>query len=279
MLAVAVQRLVAGRVDSVTQRKHTHERSQQSAAELSDGSPQRDQCTRELTWVADAVIVLRARPRPDSQFGRRGLLKGAAGAAALGIALPRGGWSAYAQASPATPSATGEVTLGSNYSDEVPKAACRQGRCRYRTRTSRSRSTRSTTIHSRNNITTYLQNPDDVMTWFAGYRMRFFAAQGLVGDITDVWDAGLNDQVGEGFKVASTGDDGKQYFVPTTYYCLGHPLPQEPLRGERLDRAREHGRADDAGHGRCRARASSRSHSPMTAAGRRWAPSTSSISA
>ena len=25
----------------------------------------------------------------------------------------------------------------------------------------------------------------------------------------------------EGFKLASTGDDGKQYFVPWTYYCWG----------------------------------------------------------
>ena len=38
------------------------------------------------------------------------------------------------------------------------------------------------------NITTYLQNPDDVIPWFAGYRMRFFAAQGLLGPIDDVWE-------------------------------------------------------------------------------------------
>ena len=39
------------------------------------------------------------------------------------------------------------------------------------------------------NINNYLQgSPDDVFTWFAGYRMRFFAAQGLAGDISDVWD-------------------------------------------------------------------------------------------
>ena len=66
------------------------------------------------------------------------------------------------------------------------------------------------------NFNTYLQDPDDVMTWFAGYRMRFFAAQGLVGDISDVWD-GL-DGYTDGFKTASTGDDGKQYFLPFTYY-------------------------------------------------------------
>ena len=66
------------------------------------------------------------------------------------------------------------------------------------------------------NITSYLQQPDDIFTWFAGYRMRFFADKGLAGDISDVW-ANLPDFT-EGFKTASTGNDGKQYFVPTSYY-------------------------------------------------------------
>jgi multiple sugar transport system substrate-binding protein len=66
------------------------------------------------------------------------------------------------------------------------------------------------------NITSYLQQPDDVFTWFAGYRMRFFADKGLAGDISDVW-AGLEGFT-DGFKQASTGNDGKQYFVPTSYY-------------------------------------------------------------
>ena len=63
------------------------------------------------------------------------------------------------------------------------------------------------------NINNYLQGkPDDVFTWFAGYRMRFFAAQGLAGDVSDVWKnmQGFTDA----FKTASTGDDGKQYFIP-----------------------------------------------------------------
>ncbi|MFZ4718011.1 MAG: ABC transporter substrate-binding protein [Ilumatobacteraceae bacterium] len=66
------------------------------------------------------------------------------------------------------------------------------------------------------NITSYLQQPDDVFTWFAGYRMRFFADKGLAGDVSDVW-ANLPDFT-EGFKTASTGNDGKQYFVPRSYY-------------------------------------------------------------
>jgi multiple sugar transport system substrate-binding protein len=65
-------------------------------------------------------------------------------------------------------------------------------------------------------ITTYLQQPDDVFTWFSGFRMRFFADKGLTGDLTDVW-ANLPD-FSASFKAASTGNDGKQYLVPTSYY-------------------------------------------------------------
>ena len=71
-------------------------------------------------------------------------------------------------------------------------------------------------VDFQNNITSYLQQPDDVFTWFAGYRMRFFADKGLAGDVSDVW-ANLPDFTA-GFKSASTGNDGKQYFVPRNYY-------------------------------------------------------------
>jgi multiple sugar transport system substrate-binding protein len=66
------------------------------------------------------------------------------------------------------------------------------------------------------NINNYLQgSPDDVFTWFAGYRMRFFAARGLIGDVSDVYPI---EGIPDSFKEASTGDDGKQYFVPQSYY-------------------------------------------------------------
>jgi multiple sugar transport system substrate-binding protein len=66
------------------------------------------------------------------------------------------------------------------------------------------------------NINNYLQgSPDDVFTWFSGFRMRFFASRGLIGDVSDIWPL---EGVSESFKVASTGDDGKQYFAPVSYY-------------------------------------------------------------
>ncbi len=69
------------------------------------------------------------------------------------------------------------------------------------------------------NFNTYIQQPDDVVAWFAGYRMRAFAGKGVVGDISDVW-AGL-EGFSEGFKSASSGLDGKQYFVPFYFYPWG----------------------------------------------------------
>ena len=72
-----------------------------------------------------------------------------------------------------------------------------------------------------NNLSQYLQGtPDDTFEWMAGYRMQFFAEQGLLADLTGVWDA-IGDQFSESYKIASTGLDGKQYFVPKSWYPWG----------------------------------------------------------
>ena len=66
------------------------------------------------------------------------------------------------------------------------------------------------------NINTYLQgSPDDVFSWFAGFRMNQFAESGLISDVSDVWPI---QGLGDSFKKAATAADGKQYFVPTSYY-------------------------------------------------------------
>jgi multiple sugar transport system substrate-binding protein/raffinose/stachyose/melibiose transport system substrate-binding protein len=60
--------------------------------------------------------------------------------------------------------------------------------------------------------------PPDVMTWFAGNRARFFIDKGLVMDISDVWASeGFNESYPAGFKAMSSVD-GKQYFVPASWY-------------------------------------------------------------
>ena len=107
----------------------------------------------------------------------------------------------------------GNVTFGSNYSDEKDSAAIAAAIAATGIDV-----TINTVDHNtfQENFNTYIQQPDDVITWFAGYRMRAFATKGVVGDISDVW-ADLPD-MSEGFKSASTGLDGKQYFVPFYFY-------------------------------------------------------------
>jgi multiple sugar transport system substrate-binding protein len=50
--------------------------------------------------------------------------------------------------------------------------------------------------------------------------MQFFADQGLLEDVSDVWDD-IGSQYSESYKIASTGLDGKQYFVPQSWYPWG----------------------------------------------------------
>ena len=172
-----------------------------------------------------------SRPRSESEYlaslippsvaaaglSRRGFLKGTLGAgAALSLSsllAACGGGDDGGDGG----SASQEVTFGSNQSDAVPKKA-------YADMLAASGLTvKVNTIEHetfQENINNYLQgNPDDVFTWFAGYRMQFFAAQGLAGDISDVW-GGLSG-MSEALKKASTGEDGKQYFVPLTTYPWG----------------------------------------------------------
>jgi multiple sugar transport system substrate-binding protein len=146
---------------------------------------------------------------PAMAVRRRTLLKGMLGAGALaGV----GGLTACGDSG----DAGGSVTLGSNGSDQVPKEAIAQtmgafdgGEVKI-----------NTIEHNafQENINSYLQGgPDDVFTWFAGYRMQFFAEQGLVGAVTDVW-SDIGGSYSNAMKQQATGADGEQYIVPFTYY-------------------------------------------------------------
>ena len=153
-----------------------------------------------------------------SPFGRRTLLRGALGVAAAGTLAACGGGGGGTSSSQIK-SATGTVSFGSNASDAVPKAAIAQVADTFHQKNPKLTVKTNTVDHNtfQEQITSYLQgSPDDVFTWFAGYRMRFFASKGLAGDISDVWKSasGFSDAL----KTASTGDDGKQYFVPFTNY-------------------------------------------------------------
>jgi multiple sugar transport system substrate-binding protein len=150
---------------------------------------------------------------------RRTLLKGVLGAGALAAGAPvlsacgddSGGGSGGSGGG-----GGGTVTFGSNWSDEVPKAGIKAMLDGWGDGTAKINTIEHQSFQE--NINNYLQGgPDDVFGWFAGYRMQFFAEQGLIGDISDVWS-----DIGGGFsdamKQQSTGKDGKQYFVPIYYY-------------------------------------------------------------
>lgn len=117
---------------------------------------------------------------------RRTLLRGIGGAAALGAAVPLlsacGGDSGSG-------SDAKTVTLGSNSSDAVPKKAFAEIYAAFTKKTGIKVDV-NTKDHNtfQEQINSYLQGtPDDVFTWFAGYRMQFFAGKGLASPIDDVW--------------------------------------------------------------------------------------------
>ena len=67
-------------------------------------------------------------------------------------------------------------------------------------------------------ISQYLQGtPDDVFTWFAGLPHAVLRRPGPGDRHHDVW-AEIERNYSEAFKASSTGNDGKQYFVPFYNY-------------------------------------------------------------
>lgn len=70
-------------------------------------------------------------------------------------------------------------------------------------------------------LTNYLRssNPPDVYSWYAGSVARAYASQGLLMDVSSLWEgdgacAGFPDSL----RSLSTAEDGTQIFVPTSYY-------------------------------------------------------------
>jgi multiple sugar transport system substrate-binding protein len=152
---------------------------------------------------------------------RRSLLRGAvlgASAFAVPAALAACG-SSDKNSNSGNGTADKNVTFGSNYSDDVPKKALADVLAPYQTQNSVTVKVNTVDHNSfQENITRYLQgSPDDVFTWFAGFRMQYFAAQGLATPIDDVW-AEIGSNYSDAFAKASTGQDGKKYFVPFYNY-------------------------------------------------------------
>ena len=115
--------------------------------------------------------------------------------------------------------AAGSVTVGSNQSEALPKAAFKAMMAYCATQTGVTPTVR-TFDHAKfqDGITAYLRGtPADVFTWFGGEKMRSLVRQHLVRPVTDVW-AGITGEYSAAMKAASTASDGKQYLVPTSSY-------------------------------------------------------------
>lgn len=150
--------------------------------------------------------VFGGRHRPS----RRTLLRTtAAGAGAVSLPAVLGACSGPGDA---------PVSIGSNASDPVPRKAYEKVFAAYRKESGKKVEVNTVDHNSfQENINRYLKgSPDDVFMWFAGYRMQFFAEQGLLSDISDLWKG--FDGFSPALKKQSTGKDGKQYFVPYYYY-------------------------------------------------------------
>jgi multiple sugar transport system substrate-binding protein len=150
---------------------------------------------------------------------RRTFLKGAAALGAVPLLTEFGLAACSGGKAPAATADSKATSLGSGLADAVPKSGIQAMVDGFQTA---SGDTVKVNVMPRdqlvNNISTYLQSsPEDVITWFAGYRMRFYADKGLMKPVDDVWEA-IGKNFGPGVTAGSTGNDGKKYLVPNYNY-------------------------------------------------------------
>jgi len=165
---------------------------------------------------------------PLANVSRRSMLLGLGGAAAAtslaacSSSKKKSSTTAPAGSTAASSSggtAGGSISFGSNYSDAAPKAAF-AALTQAATAKSGVDITINTVDHNtfQNNISNYLQGtPNDLATWFAGYRLQFFAAQNLLEPIDDVWDT-IGGTFNDAAKSLSKGIDDHYYLVPIYNY-------------------------------------------------------------
>ncbi|TGG87547.1 ABC transporter substrate-binding protein [Geotoga petraea] len=63
-------------------------------------------------------------------------------------------------------------------------------------------------------------NAPDVVTWFAGERMRYFAEKGFLEPLDDIFPNGFEEEFPEAFRTASAYQDNI-YFIPQSWYWWG----------------------------------------------------------
>ena len=120
--------------------------------------------------------------------------------------------------------AGGKLVIASNASDQAPRAAFEEIVAKFQAANPDIDVQMNTTEHEafKTAIRTILSadKGPDVATWFAGNRMAGFVADGLFGDISDVWSQeGLTNTMAS--TMPSVTFDGKQYALPYSYYQWG----------------------------------------------------------
>jgi multiple sugar transport system substrate-binding protein len=168
---------------------------------------------------------------------RRAVLKGMAGvagvaavpallAACSSAATPSPSAASQAPASqapasaPAGSAATGTLHVGSNHSDPGEAKGMADINTAFQTANPGVTVKLNTVDHGtfQDQITSYLGGtPDTAFTWFSGFRMKFFADQGLATAIDDVW-ATVSSNFTQGFATSVVGNDKKVYGIPVDYY-------------------------------------------------------------
>ncbi len=153
-------------------------------------------------------------------LNRRSVLKaGAAGALGVALAPLLGACTGTSSKSGGSGGESKTTSVGSNYSDATPKSAFAAVIAAWQQQSGNTAKV-NTVAHNdfQNNINSYLQgNPDNVFTWFSGYRMKFYAAKGLTAPLDEVWQK-IGPNFPDSIAQASTGDDGKKYLVPWVTY-------------------------------------------------------------
>lgn len=145
---------------------------------------------------------------------RRTLLRGLAGAGALSAVPLLGGCGPGQRGDP------GRVTMASNRAEEHEAAGVAAVLESFHASSDYAVDLNTVERNSfQESVNNYLQGtPDDVISWFGGYRMRFFAERDLIQDISHLWDNQLAGSFSGAIKELCTGDDGKQYLVPDFSY-------------------------------------------------------------
>ena len=119
--------------------------------------------------------------------------------------------------------AAGTLVINSNTSDPAPKAAFEKLIEKFKSENPGIEVKFNVFDHEgfKTSIRNFLtSSAPDVVTWFAGERMKTFVDRDLLEDVSDVWEEnGLKEAMAS--SLSSMTIDGKQYGVPYTYYQWG----------------------------------------------------------